>query len=263
MCWVEELDKVFKDISIHDIGTALLDLAMPRRCVVCHGQMMLRERFICTGCLADLPLTYFWERTHNPMADRFNERIQASIPEDPVFLEPYAFASALFFYNSESLYKRIPQHLKYHAGVASGRFFSAMLGRALASGIMFGDVDVVVPVPLHWARRWKRGYNQAEVIARELAAALGAECHPDWLRRVRRTATQTRVSVTSKSANVSGAFRAGQAARKAKTAMPCHVLVVDDTFTTGATLNACRMALREVFPPSVRISVATLAFVSA
>lgn len=255
------MDRVFRNLTAGDIGTALLDLAMPRRCVVCRGTLLLRERFICTSCLADLPLTYFWERTHNPMADRLNERIQASLADDQHPPEPYAFASALFFYNSESDYKRIPQHLKYQAGLDSGRWFAAMLGRAMAAAPAYADVDTVIPVPLHWTRRWSRGYNQAEVIARELASALGAECRPDWLLRVRRTATQTRVSVTAKSANVSGAFRACESVSAAP--LPHHVLIVDDTFTTGATLDSCRQALRAVLPPPVRISVATLAFVSA
>ena len=132
-----------------------------------------------------------------------------------------------------------------------------MLGRKMAGAEHFKDVDVVIPVPLHWTRKWSRGYNQAECIAKTLAAELGAEMRTDILFRRRRTATQTRLSVEQKGKNVHGAFEAiGQVPA------PIHVLLVDDVFTTGSTLHACFVALREVFPASkVRISVVTLGFV--
>lgn len=248
------MDKILKTITLRDTGVALLDLAMPRRCIVCGAELGLRERHVCMGCFADVPLTYFWTLSHNPMADRFNELIQRDLGDA---FEPYSHAAALFYYNSESSYKRIPQNLKYSRGVASGRYFAAWLGRLLASSPQFADVDLVIPVPLHWTRLARRGYNQAGVIARELAASLGAGFSPRALRRRRRTRTQTRLSGEAKARNVSGAF-AAQALPKAP---PRHILLVDDTFTTGATLNACRQALRAALPPSVRISVATLAYV--
>lgn len=255
------MEKAFENIGLKEIGVALLDLAMPRRCVVCGEKLMLRERFICLECLSDLPLTHYWQLSHNPMADKFNARIQEDLDrafEDnaTVTSEPYAYATALFFYNSESGYKKICQHLKYHAGIASGRYFAAKLGRFLARSELYRDVDVVIPVPLHWTRRRSRGYNQAEIIARELAAALGASLRTDVLVRARRTRTQTRMSVASKADNVSGAFAVRNHCLEAH-----HVLLVDDTFTTGSTLDACRCALRRDLPASVRISVATLAFV--
>lgn len=253
------MDRIFEGISLRDAVTALLDLAMPRRCVVCRQPLLLHERYICIGCLCDLPLTHYWERTRNPMADKFNERIQESL-QDGLY-EPYAFAAALFFYNSESPYKRIPRHLKYEDGTASGRYFSKQLGEELAGAEHFADVDCIIPVPLHWTRRWKRGYNQAEVIAEAIAGAYGGRARvcPDALRRRRMTRTQTRVSVESKAANVQGAFIFNGFP---EAFIPRHILLVDDTFTTGSTLNACRLVLRERLGPEVRISVAALAFVN-
>jgi len=117
-------------------------------------------------------------------------------------------------------------------------------------------VDCVVPVPLHWKRKWKRGYNQAEIIAGEVALALHAEADKGILRRKRNTMTQTRLDVKGKEENVKDAFEAVAEGKDFR-----HILLVDDIFTTGSTLFACFAALRFVFPPGVRISVATLGFV--
>ena len=183
--------------------------------------------------------------------------------------EPYAFAAALFFYNSSSNYRHIPWHLKYEGGLAAGRHFARMLGERLAASPQFADVDVVIPVPLHWTRQWRRGYNQAEVIARELASVLGAELRTDILRRSRRTRSQVRLPMAAKAANVHGAFTLARNMQGVPTGYDikapysaAHILLVDDTFTTGATLNACRAVLRQAFPLPTRISVATLAYVS-
>ena len=257
------MDHLLSGVSLRDVGTALLDLAMPRRCIVCRRPLALRERFICVDCQADFPFTHFWARSHNPMADKFNSLIQRDLDVASFSpREPYAFATALFFYNADSDYRRIPWHLKYEGGLAAGRHFARLLGAHLAASAQFADVDVVIPVPLHWTRRWRRGYNQAEVIARELADVLGAEFRKDILRRSRRTRSQVRLSLAGKAANVRGAFSVSNGFRK----MGCpagHLLLVDDTFTTGSTLNACRAVLRQAFPPPTRISVATLAYVSS
>lgn len=233
--------------------SAVADLALPRVCIVCGTGLLPGERHICTCCLADLPQTFYESMSRNPMADKLNARIPG--------VERYAYAAALYHYDSDAGYSLISQALKYDRNFQAGKYFAGMLGERLAGSALFADVDAVVPVPLHWTRFLRRGYNQSAVIAGAVAAALpSAPRVVRLLERSRRTQTQTRLDVAAKEVNVGGAFRVRKSA-KAEAKAFRHILLVDDVFTTGATLGACHAALREVCPPSVRISVATLGFV--
>lgn len=312
--------KALKDIVQYGLK-AVLDLLIPRQCLVCGRSLDAAEKHLCRECLEDLPRTYYWRRKFNPMADRFNALIQEGLeqqnawqiakeePDTPMLSDGidelevlqsarpahgttsqhYAYATALFFYRAESGYSQITRQLKYHGDIPAGQFFGQVLGKKIASAEHFADVDTVIPVPLHWTRKWSRGYNQAEVIAREVATALGAELRTDILERSRRTRTQTKLTIEGKAANVQGAFRVRPdildsfritdsnndlSPTTHKRPQPCspkadvsdpaglkHLLIVDDVFTTGSTLYACFEALRAIFPPSVRISVASLAYV--
>ncbi len=263
-------------MKISDVLTqgfkAAADLILPRVCVVCGERLLRHERIACLHCLADFPLTHFWEHRHNAMADRFNSVIQYGLEKTWERLEwqissisigesyeKYAFATALFFYSHDAPYRHILYNIKYEGREDIGLYFGRILGVKLAGSAEFRDADCVIPVPLHWLRKWRRGYNQAEIIAREVAEVLGVTMRCDILYRRRRTRTQTKLDIKGKASNVEGAFGVRQTCPDLSAIR--HVVLIDDVFTTGSTLHACFVALREVFPPSVRISVATLAFV--
>ncbi len=237
-----------------DLLRAVGDLLMPRACVVCGAPLGIHERHLCLRCAADVPYTRFWHQPHNPLADRFNAVLERHRGTEPM---DYAYAVALMYY--KGAYRNIPRALKYHANLSIGRFYGAILGRRLAFAPHFVDADLILPVPLHWTRRRARGYNQAEVLAKAIASGLNAVCRADILVRARRTRTQTRLTIDQKSQNVASAFRVREGRARDILASARHVLLVDDTFTTGATLYACYAAVRPF--TSARISIATLAAV--
>ena len=238
---------------------AVSDILVPRTCIACEERLLLGERYLCLHCLADMPLTYFWNRKHNRMADKFNDILQKNMDLGRMAFEPYVFACSLFFYSNDARYRLILYDLKYNGNTDIGIFFSRRLGMRMAGCSWLRDADAIIPVPLHWRRKWSRGYNQAEVLASGVAEIFKIPLKADILKRRRRTQTQTKMSIENKSRNVSGAFSISDEYIPQRDIR--HILLIDDVFTTGSTLMACFTALRTVFPPSVRISIATLGFV--
>ena len=286
------MDSRISHISLRSAALSVADLVLPRVCIVCGRTLLLSETHLCTACAADLPRTFFAGVRENPMAVGFNAMVERELAVSGVptglgslpTTQPYSYAAALFYYRGDSPYSRIPQALKYGRNFEAGRFFARMLGRELAGSPLFADVDAVIPVPLHWLRRWRRGYNQAEVIARGVAEGMAESgalagsgsiraaipVLTGVLRRVRRTRTQTRLDAAGRYGNVRSAFVADcSTLASSENEEPRHLLLLDDVYTTGATLLACERALRtsilQAFGPetasSVRISLAALAYV--
>ena len=156
-----------------DFVIALGDLFMPRACLACGRRLGMRERHLCLSCAADVPYTRFWLAPHNPLADRFNAVLERHRGTEPM---DYAYAAALIYY--KGAYRSIPRALKYQGDLAAGRHYGALLGRRLAAAPHFADIDLVIPVPLHWTRLRSRGYNQAEILARALSDAFRAAPAP-------------------------------------------------------------------------------------
>jgi ComF family protein len=122
---------------------------------------------------------------------------------------------------------------------------SAYLSGALPRDQRF---DVVVPMPLHWRRRWRRGFNQAELLARRVARSCGIPLK-NAVRRIRSTETQAGLSNAKRRDNVAGAFRL----KNPRAVQGRHVLLIDDVMTTGATASACALALKRGGAASVTL----------
>lgn len=245
--------KTKKIFSFKYIYNALVDLLLPRYCLVCGKCLLVNEQHLCLYCKEDIPYTYNWLSSHNKLADSFNtltNKIEGTLL--------YSYAISLFLYMESSDYKHITPALKYRYNIKIGQYFSSLLVEKIKTAEHFADLDLVIPVPLHWRRRWKRGYNQAEIIAEVIAKELNIDLQTDILYRVKNTKSQTTLSVENKAKNVKEAFlfNSTKDIKRYK-----HILLVDDVYTTGSTLFACYSQLIKFTTPTTRISIATLASV--
>lgn len=220
----------------------LLDIitgfAVPPVCELCRRQLAPGETWICAHCLADLPLC---------LADRSDMRL-TRLPRTA----PIASVDTLLTYAHDNAAGALIRAGKY----GDRPELMSRLGRLLAENMVargsLSGVEAIVPVPMHWWKRLRRGYNQAELIARELSRATGIPVQ-SLLRATRGHKSQTRRTGHERLYNVEGTFEAINPEAVAGR----HVAVVDDILTTGATLSEAVRALCEGEPRA--ISVVTLA----
>jgi ComF family protein len=130
-------------------------------------------------------------------------------------------------------------HLYKYGGIRT--LWQPLAGLLAAALPLDESFDAVTPVPLHWRRRWQRGFNQSELLAREIARRRGVPVVAA-LRRVRPTRTQAALSNTERRRNVAAAFGCR---RGAQTLPGRRVLLIDDVMTTGSTAAACARALKQ------------------
>ena len=128
-------------------------------------------------------------------------------------------------------------------------------GEELRRSGNFADVDVIIPVPLHFRRRLVRGYNQSEQLALGIGRKLGVRCNFGSVRRRLYNDSQTSKNRKERWENVDAIFDV----RTTEHLRGRHVLLVDDVLTTGATINSCAAAIVRACDGDVRISVASLA----
>lgn len=158
------------------------------------------------------------------------------------------FDAAYTFGAYEGELRKLIQVFKYGGVQPLSKPLGAFLSTALPRGERF---DVIVPMPLHWRKRWTRGFNQAELLGRELSRRSGIPLRRA-VRRARFTAVQAGLTHAGRRKNVAGAFQTrGNGLRGLR------VLLIDDVMTTGATASACAKALKR--GGAAHVSLLTLA----
>ena len=151
---------------------------------------------------------------------------------------PFARARSAVVYSGVA--RRMVQSLKYNDATNLAPWMARWMVRAGAE--LIADADVVVPVPLHWRRFLWRRFNQSAELARALAALSGKPFEPLALTRVKVTRQQVGLGLSAREDNVRGAFRVEQ--RHDILVRGRRVVLIDDVYTTGATVSAASRALK-------------------
>ena len=164
---------------------------------------------------------------------------------------PLENATAVYLFRQDNTVRNVVHAMKFHGNTELCLMMGRQMGLVLLSSGRFDDLDVLVPIPLHWRRRLMRGYNQSELLCRGVGEVFNVPVCNDAVMRHRYTRQQSLQQSANRTSNVEGAFKV----RKPERLVGKHILLVDDVLTTGATIAACADVIAAV--PDVRISVAT------
>jgi ComF family protein len=223
-----------------------VDLVYPPRCPLC-GEGIEAQSGLCAGCWTTLsipgePACLLCQR---PFADTLADGMTCA----PCLAEPphHDGIAAATLYNEAS--RKLVLAFKHGRRIA----LAPMLARLMLARLPSLDESwLIVPVPLHRWRLWRRGYNQAALLARELARATGASLQVDVLRRTRATPTLGGLGKVARRRALRGAIRIHPRAREA---LKCRkVVLVDDVLTSGATSDACVAQLKRAGAEAVVIA---------
>lgn len=218
----------------------LLDLVFPCACVAC-------ERPISGGIVCDV----CWARLKPLAAPRCERCGHPTRGEACTFcrlLPPFVRCARSVCWASDAVARAALRALKYDGWRAVAVPMAARMARLSWPADVVAERTAVVPVPLARARVRERGYNQAALLAMNLAERWGVPCWDDIVARTRDTQTQTRLTPSGRSTNVHDAFGVSELAQERL--VGAHLIMVDDVLTTGATLNA---AARVLFDAGARI----------
>lgn len=206
--------------------TPVIDFLFPRRCAHCEQSLSSSSEFLCLMCWQALVPC-----TSEQLIHRKTPTIKMLSNPITAYYSVWEFCPQL---------QTILHHFKY----SSMDSLSVLLGHSMApflpSVLNQNIIDFLVPVPLFWYRKRKRGYNQSELLCSVLSTITSIPMLPNALRRVRHTKTQTKLTVDERQQNVDNAFRVVHPDR----IHDKSIIIVDDVITTGATINACGAILK-------------------
>lgn len=223
---------------LRKVSDRIFAFIFPDECRICSEPLREASRIpVCRTCLAKpapLAAEYFCIQCRSPFRSRFPLDEQGRCALCRRGLRGFEAAYSFGFYEDEL--RELIHLFKYGKIQTLAKPLGRLLSLALPRELSF---DVIVPMPLHWRKRWQRGFNQSALLARQI----GRRTHvpvKNALRRVRNTAAQAGLTNAKRRVNVSGAFRA----KNKKAFAGKRILLIDDVMTTGATASSCARALK-------------------
>lgn len=225
-------------LAVKRISGFLFNLVFPDTCRLCEEPLTGISRVpVCPACLAlPAPLTAerFCRTCSAPFMNRYSLDEDGNCPACRA--GGVSFDAAYVFGSYEGALRELIRLLKYGKIESTAQPLSRLLVRALPIDRRF---DLVIAMPMHWRKRWVRGFNQAELLAKPVARRLGVKLVKN-LRRCRYTPAQASLDEVQRRKSPENSFRV----RKARQIARKRVLLIDDVFTTGSTFRAAAAALK-------------------
>jgi ComF family protein len=230
---------------------AALDLLFPPLCMSCRVRL-LEPHALCASCWS--AISFIEEPLCTSCGMPFDIDPGSETLCGPCQAKPRDFARARSLLRYDDASKPLILTFKHGDRLDQAPAFARWIERTGRS--LLNETDLIVPVPLHRWRLWRRRYNQAAILAERLARLCARPHDPMALERKRPTPSQGKMaSAKARRRNVLGAFRVPPA--KTASVKGRAVLLIDDVFTTGATLDACARALKRA--GAARVDALTMA----
>jgi ComF family protein len=224
-----------------NLGRDLVDLLYPNTCDACKTRIAFRPNLFCTSCLYYLPFTNFNSFHSNSFTRHFYGRIDIG------------FGTALFYYLKGGHVPQMIKRIKYQGDKNLALNLGKELGKQINQSDQIEKIDAIIPVPMYRKKQKKRGYNQAELIARGTAKRLSVPVYTDILIKSADTSSLTSMTRNERIAMHQQSFHINALNQLDGK----HILLLDDVLTTGATLEACGIEILKGNPS--KLSMATLA----
>lgn len=219
---------------------SIFNLFYPALCLTCGNHLVQNEFILCSTCRHKLAETDFCENSNNLIETALEGRV------------PIVAGTALLYFRKKGIVQSLIHSLKYKGRQEVGLFFARWMGKQLKESERFKNLDGIILVPLHAKRYKQRGYNQLTVFGNELSKELEIPVYKDVLIKIGQFKSQTKKDRFSRFDKINERFHIVDTNRlKGK-----HLLLIDDVFTTGATLEACANEILKT--PKVQISIATM-----
>ncbi len=225
-------------MKIQSWVNAGLGLFYPETCQLCKtGRATARDGFVCAECWTQVRFIRppFCERCGLPFEGDLTTKFVCTNCHD----QELFFTSARSAVAAKAMVLDVIHRFKYSRALWFENFLADLLLREAVPVLRESHFDAIIPVPLHPLKLREREFNQAEILARHLGAALKIPVETTILQRITPTLTQTKLTREQRAANTAGAFAVGNGWRLDGQ----KFILLDDVFTTGATTNAAAKAL--------------------
>lgn len=217
------------------------NLLYPKECAACNNTLLQNEHCICTICRFELPNTNFHLEPDNQVEKLFWGRVKLEA------------ATSLYYFTKSGLVQKLLQELKYNNNTEVGICLGEIMGDSLKNASILSDIDIIIPIPLHPKKEYKRGYNQSYFFAKGISDIIEIPIAEKNLKRVVFTETQTNKTRIERWENVEDIF----VIKNPDNLKGKHILLVDDVVTTGATAESCAKVLLEI--EDVKVSFVSIA----
>ena len=209
----------------------LLNIAIPPVCILCNASLDEKQSLVCASCRRELKPP--------PSSTATGLLHEIDMPQIKEIFIGFEYCEKLM---------ELIHFFKYERFTSLSSIFAAAVAARIAEDIR---IDLILPVPLHPWKKHERGYNQSDLIVKELSRLMGIDYRVDILKRIKYTVSQTTLNKNERMQNVSNAFVCNENVRSKA------VLIVDDVITTGSTLKACAQSVLRQEAKSVYLGAVT------